>query len=224
MHNVKWRGGQVTRIEALTDAVFGFAVTFLFVSFDVPTDFDALMSQLRGFIPFAACFALLLLVWYYHYKLFGKFDLDDGFTMLLNSVLLFVVLFYIFPLKFVFTSWLGGGSTFSNWEQIRSMMTLYSAGYCAVFLVFGLMYYHAYRKRRELELSDDDVFYAVQHVGECVVMIAVGLVSIGLAQTVPLQFAAAAAGFVYVLIGPLQWYRSVWMAKRRSRLVPQMSG
>lgn len=223
MHNVKWRGGQVTRIEALTDAVFGFAVTFLFVSFDVPTDFDALMTQLRGFIPFAACFALLLLVWYYHYKLFGKFDLDDGFTMLLNSVLLFVVLFYIFPLKFVFTSWLGGGSTFSNWEQIRSMMTLYSAGYCAVFLVFGLMYYHAYRKRRDLELSDDDVFYAVQHVGECVVMIMVGLVSIALAQTVPIRFAAAAAGFVYILIGPLQWYRSVWMARRRSRLVPEMN-
>ena len=223
MHNVKWRGGQVTRIEALTDAVFGFAVTFLFVSFDVPTDFDALMTQLRGFIPFAACFALLLLVWYYHYKLFGKFDLDDGFTMLLNSVLLFVVLFYIFPLKFVFTSWLGGGSTFSNWEQIRSMMTLYSAGYCAVFLVFGLMYYHAYRKRRDLELSDDDVFYAVQHVGECLVMIMVGLVSIALAQTVPIRFAAAAAGFVYILIGPLQWYRSVWMARRRSRLVPEMN-
>lgn len=223
MPNVKWRGGQVTRLEALTDAVFGFSITFLFVSFEVPTDFDALMLQLRGFIPFAACFALLLLVWFYHYKLFGKFDLDDGYTMLLNSVLLFVVLFYIFPLKFVFTSWLGGGSTFSNFEQIRSMMTLYSAGYCAVFLVFGLMYLHAYRQRDELELDDDDVYFALQHVAECAVMIFVGVVSIILAQTVPLRFAALAAGFIYMLIGPLQWYRSVWMNKRRGRFIPQIS-
>jgi uncharacterized membrane protein len=223
MTNVKWRGGQVTRIEALTDAVFGFAITFLFVSFDVPTDFDALTVQLRGFIPFAGCFALLLLVWFYHYKLFGKFDLDDGYTMMLNSVLLFVVLFYIFPLKFVFTAWLGGGKTFSNFEQIRSMMTLYSAGYCAVFVVFGLMYYHAYRKRAELALNDDDVFFAVQHIGECGVMVFVGALSVVLAQTVPVRQSALAAGFVYMIIGPLQWYRSVWMAKRRTQFMPQIS-
>ena len=223
MHNVKWRGGQVTRIEALTDAVFGFAITFLFVSFDVPADFDALLLQLRGFIPFAFCFALLLLVWYYHYKLFGKFDLDDGFTMLLNSVLLFVVLFYIFPLKFVFTSWLGGGRTFSDYEQIRTMMSIYSAGYCAVFLVFGLMYHHAYRMRGHLQLGEDDAFYALQHIGECAVMVLVGLTSIVLAQTVPLRWSALAAGFIYMTIGPLQWYRSVWMARRRQRFMPQVS-
>ncbi len=224
MHNVKWRGGQVTRIEALTDAVFGFAITFLFVSFEVPNDFDALVVQLRGFIPFAACFALMILVWIYHYKLFGRFDLDDGYTIFLNSVLLFVVLFYIFPLKFVFRAWLGGGSTFSDWEQIRSMMSLYSAGYCAVFVVFGLMYHHAYRKRAELRLSEEDTYFAVQHVGECVVMVFIGAVSIVLAQTMPIQVAAASAGFVYMLIGPLQWYRAVWMNKRRGRFVPQVSG
>jgi uncharacterized membrane protein len=223
MNNVKWRGGQVTRIEALTDAVFGFAITFLFVSFDVPADFDALLLQLRGFIPFAFCFALLLLVWYYHYKLFGKYDLDDGFTMLLNSVLLFVVLFYIFPLKFVFTSWLGGGRTFSDYEQIRTMMSIYSAGYCAVFIVFGLMYHHAYRMRGQLQLNEDEAFYALQHVGECVVMVLVGLTSIVLAQTAPLRWSAFAAGFIYMTIGPLQWYRSVWMSRRRHLFMPQLS-
>jgi uncharacterized membrane protein len=223
MNTVKWRGGQVTRIEALTDAVFGFAITFLFVSFDVPRDFDALVVQLRGFIPFSACFALLILVWVYHYKLFGRFDMDDGLTIFLNSVLLFVVLFYIFPLKFVFTSWLGGGSTFSNWEQVRSMMTLYSAGYVAVFTVFGFMYHHAYRKRAALKLDDEDVFYAIQHMGECGVMVLVGLLSIVLAQTAPLRWAAFAAGFCYMFIGPLQWYRSVWIAKRRAVLLPSVT-
>jgi len=55
----------VTRIEALSDAVFGFASMFLFVSFDVPTDFDALMLQLRGLVPSLPAFVLLILVWQY---------------------------------------------------------------------------------------------------------------------------------------------------------------
>jgi uncharacterized membrane protein len=222
MPTTKWRGGQVTRIEALTDAVFGFAITFLFVSFDVPTSYDALLVQLRGFIPFAACFALLILVWMYHYKLFGRFDLDDGMTMFLNSVLLFVVLFYIYPLKFVFTSWLGGAESngsFSNFEQLRSMMTLYAAGYIAVFAVFGLLYFHAYRMRQQLELAEDDVFFALEHLGECMVMVTVGFVSILVAQTLPLPWAVPAAGFSYMLIGPAQWYRAVWMRQRRPAIL-----
>ena len=219
VNTVKWRGGQVTRIEALTDAVFGFAIAFLFVSIDVPTDFDALMMQLRGFLPFAACFALMILVWVYHYKLFGRFDRDDATTLFLNSVLLFVVLFYVYPLKFVFTSWLGKESTFSSWEQIRSMMTLYALGFMAVFLVFGLMYYHVYRRRRDLDLGEDDIFFALSHVGECVVMVVIGVISIILAQTAPIKLAAPAAGFFYIMIGPAQWLKQRWMTKNRTKLM-----
>ena len=75
----------------------------------------------------------------------------------------------------------------------------------------------------DLELSDDDTYYAMQHVAECGVMVLVGLLSIVLAQTVPIRWSAFAAGFIYMTIGPLQWYRSVWMNKRRARLMPQIS-
>ena len=218
MSEFKWRGGQVTRIEALTDAVFGFAITFLFVSFDVPTDYDALVVQLKGFVPFAACFALLIMVWMYHYQLFGRFDLDDGIAMFLNSILLFVVLFYIYPLKFVFTSWLSRSTTFSSWDQVGSMMALYAAGFVAVFLVFGLMYAHALRRRRELKMTEADVFFALEHLYGCGIMVAVGVISLILSQTVPIAWAAPVAGFTYFAIGPAQWYRMRWMARNRSRL------
>jgi hypothetical protein len=55
-------------------------------------------------------------------------------------------------------------------------------------------------------------------------MVAVGLLSIVLAQVAPLRYSALAAGFIYMLIGPLQWYRSVWMSKRRAVLVPGIEG
>ncbi len=48
------RGREVSRIEGFSDAVFGFALTLLVASIEVPPDFGALKQTLRGFLPFAS--------------------------------------------------------------------------------------------------------------------------------------------------------------------------
>src|SRR5207245_11133547 len=63
--------------------------------------YTTLFRSFRGFIPFAICFTMLLTVWYAHYVFFRRYGLDDQLTIFLNSVLLFVVLFYVYPLKFL---------------------------------------------------------------------------------------------------------------------------
>ncbi len=57
-----------------------------------------------GAVPFACCFALLVWIWYEHNAFFRRYGLQDAYTILLNSVLLFVVLLYVYPLKFMFDS------------------------------------------------------------------------------------------------------------------------
>ena len=71
-------GREVSRIEGFSDAVFGFALTLLVVSLEVPDNFEALKEILRGFIPFAATFALVCWIWFEHYAFFRKFDAEDG--------------------------------------------------------------------------------------------------------------------------------------------------
>lgn len=92
------RGHEVTRLEALSDAVFALAMTLLIVSVEVPSSFQALMDVVRGFPAFAICFAILIWFWHTHYTFCRRYGLQDTVTISLNSVLLFVVLFYVYPL------------------------------------------------------------------------------------------------------------------------------
>src|ERR1700716_3724170 len=109
----RWRGGEIARIEGLSDAVFAFAVTLLVVSLEVPKTFNELAAIMRGFFPFAICFFLLMQVWHEQYLSFRRYNLQDSTSTILNCILLFMVLFYVYPLKFLFSflinEWMGFG-------------------------------------------------------------------------------------------------------------------
>ncbi len=98
--NFRRRGKDVSRIEGFSDAVFAFALTLLVVSLEVPKTFDELLATLSGFLPFALSFAIFIFLWYQHYAFFRRYALQDGLTILLNSALLLVVLFFVFPSSF----------------------------------------------------------------------------------------------------------------------------
>src|SRR5450432_1199987 len=92
-NDFKFRGHEVRRIEAFSDAVFAFAVTLLIVSLEVPKSFDELMITMRGFFAFGASFLILMLIWYEQNIYFRRYGLDDIITIVLNCILIFLVLF-----------------------------------------------------------------------------------------------------------------------------------
>ncbi len=197
----RWRAGEITRLEAFCDVVFGFAITLLVVSLEVPHTYAELLADMRGFLPFEACFAQLALIWRTHYKFSRRYGLEDPYTVFLNVVLLFLVLFYVYPLKFVFTlvfSELTGSSAGLAWHEGSVLMRIYALGFVCVFLLFVLMYVHAYRLRRELALSPVEISVTRFSIQENVILALVGITSFVVAIRSPDW-----AGWSYASIGPL---------------------
>src|SRR5215831_6277525 len=99
----RWRGVEVSRVEGFADGVFAFGITLLIVSLEIPKDYGELITSLYDFPAFAICFALLATVWFEQYKIFRRYGFQDFFSLVMNFALLFVVLFFLYPLKFIFT-------------------------------------------------------------------------------------------------------------------------
>lgn len=213
-HGFRWRSREPSRLEGFSDAVFGFAITLLVLSVEVPKTVDQLAAMLSpvNIVAFAVSFATLVAIWLAQYHYFRRYGLDDGWTTTLNIVLLFVVLLYVYPLKFLFTelSRLAfGAATSVNSAQWPRLMALYSTGFVVVYVVFALLYTHAYRHREVLDLTAVEVVETRHSIAEQVGMIAIGSVSLGiLALAVNTPFwsrgAGGLAGMAYVLIMPLQ--------------------
>ena len=93
----KWRGGNVSRLESIVDAVFAIAVTLLIVSRDIPSDFDEFMNVMLSFVGFIFTFTFLFMIWYAHYLFHRRFGLEDFKTSVskLSSVTLTVAIINI---------------------------------------------------------------------------------------------------------------------------------
>lgn len=219
MHNMPFRlrGREVSRVEAFSDVVFGFALTLIVVSLEVPTHYEELIAVMRGFPAFAICFAMLTWIWHVHHTFFRRYALTDEITIALNTALLFLVLFYIYPLKFMFaivTRQIGRGG------DARTLFAIYGLGFAGIFLLFVLLYAHALRKRRELELNAAEVHDTKSALLMYSSHAAIGLLSVLLGLTLPVAYLGW-AGLIYFLLGPVSAFVGFRRGALRDQLVRQ---
>ena len=216
----------MSRIEGFSDAVFAFAITLLVVSLEVPKTFEELMAAIRGFPAFAVCFALLFQVWWRHYRFFRRYDLEDGRTIALTGVLLFVVLFYVYPLKFlwgIFFSQIGGGRVEDDVltsVQAPTLFEIYGAGVVAVFGILAAMYGHAYSRRSDLGLTPLEIVDTRVQIYSNLALAGIGVLSVVVAMLTA-RFAPQLigfAGYIYFLIGFAEWGLGEYKGRLRRRI------
>src|SRR5688500_5727997 len=169
-----------TRIEGFSDAVFGFSLTLLAFSLEVPSSIEELrLLAVAQLVPTLAAFALMCWIWAEHNAFFRQFGLQDPTTVILNSALLFLVVFYTYPLKFMAVylwmlvasglGWTGitaaivsSGSLDPGMRAGRgddfALMLIYNLGFIALFAIFALLYRHALRQRAALALDEVELF------------------------------------------------------------------
>lgn len=223
---VQRHGHDVSRLEGFSDAVFGFALTLLVVALEVPRNFAELQAAMSGFVAFAASFAVLLWIWSEHNAFFRNYGLSDGPTVVINGVLLFVVLFYVYPLKFMFTFlsrlFLGipsaeGVQSMVSFDDSAGLMAIYSGGFVAVFSLFALLHWRAWTLRASLGLDAQQCYLTSVRLRAHLISVGVGVVSLVLAWVLPSHLVGL-AGFLYGVLGPLHW----WHGTRASRHLDDM--
>jgi uncharacterized membrane protein len=221
------RGTEVSRLEGLSDGVFALAMTLLIVSVEVPKSFDQLLDVVMVLPVFAVSFATLMWFWSEHHQFFRRYGLNDSGTIVLNSVLLFVVLFYVYPLKFLMMvvlqlTILGGKGSAANTpvieaRQVPQLYLLYGLGFASVALVFFLMHGHALRRRGQLQLSDLELLLTRAERARNVGLMAIATLSIVLAYTLPLRLMAW-PGIIYSVVGVSEWFFGERLQRKAKRL------
>jgi len=225
----RWRGGEITRLEAFTDAVFAFAVTLLVVSLEVPRTFTELLATMKGFVAFGVCFAMLTWVWYCHYLFARRFGLQTVYVISLNLLLLFVVLFYVYPLKFLFTLSVGelAGTVprallegMINPGQVPQLFVVYCLGYVAVFAILGFLNLYALQLREPLGLDEYETLATRHAVRTLFSYASVGVLVMVVALLLP-PSVAGLAGVLFFLNGVIGWVLGMHFQRRSQRILAQ---
>ncbi len=226
VNGFRMRGREVTRLESFSDAVFGFALTLLVVSLDVPKNFDDLLNTMRGFPAFAVCFILLAIIWNSHYKFCRRYGLEDTTARVLTCALLFLVLFYVYPLKFLFSmsfnDMLFGRAANSvpmTASQVSTLLVIYGLGFTAVYLALTVLYLHAWRLREMLQLNDLEKFDTRYIICRLLLLVGVGIIAAALASR---RSTLKWSGYSYLLLFVILRLHTILHRKRRKTFLNEV--
>jgi uncharacterized membrane protein len=186
--------------------VFAFALTLLVVSLEVPGTYDELLVAVKGFPAFAACFALLIWIWYHHFLFHRRYGLETPGIVWVDAALLFTVLFYVYPLKFMArllsSSFFGGAARAElRPDQAPALMVFYAGGFTAIFVMLAVLNVIAYRRRDLLGLDRTECLVARQEVRMHLISAGIGIFALLLTALGPR--AVPWAGLSFFLLGPV---------------------
>ncbi len=199
MKHFKRRGKGDSRIEALSDGVFALAIAMLLLSTSVPATFEELSLLFSDLIPFGICAVFIFWIWRSQVMFFQRYGLtQDSRVIRLSFVLIMLVLFYVYALKFLM-NWLVAffGGMFKSllfdiplretvghlmqvvsFDEMPQLMLIYGLGFMGVFALFALLYRYALKHHEVMELSREELIDTRHSYRQYLGMVGVGGVSV----------------------------------------------
>jgi uncharacterized membrane protein len=223
----KIRGENPTRLENFSDAVFAFSITLLMISLEVPKTFSRILELTDELIAFAVTIIPLFLIWQQHRLFFRRYGLDDRTVLISNTALLFIVLIFIFPLKFLslflirFFGFIFFGmenvfNTMIEGIQVPWLMVYYGIGALGILFVFSRFYKHAIRMRIEIGLSDEEQnitrYYYRLYLHLCFIPV-ISICFVLVFMNINVTIASIVSGMLYSLTGVVFFINQRWLKK-----------
>lgn len=201
-----------SRADAFVDAAFAFCMTLLVVAGgEAPQTLADLQAALMRIPAFAVGFALLALFWWAHYAFRKLYRGDEGPTLLISLIIVFVVMIYVYPLRLLgeSTAYYLSGRTLPASELVRSITDMrvlylvYGAGFMTLSFLYVLLYAQAAKRAPE----EENRRMGAITTGTWVICGLVGAVSVALALVLPTDnpWSSGFPGMAYMLIPLLIW-------------------
>lgn len=214
---IHYRGKEPSRLENLTDGVFGIAITLLIFNLTDTNSFEDLLTFTKTLPAFLISITFLILIWNEHQKFCEIFSLNDAQMMILNTFFIALVIFYVYPLRFLtlfLTNFFFGTNVKVSimGHQVPMLMMYYGFVAFALYFIIFLFYKRALSLESELELNEFEIFYTQSQKQRLIFMFSIPLLSIAVTfflQPISLLWASVFGGIMYCLYTPaiIIWHR-----------------
>jgi uncharacterized membrane protein len=229
---IQYRGIETSRLDNLTDAVFGIAITLLIFNLTNPNSFEDLIRFTKTLPAFLIGIAFLIIVWKEHVRFSEVYGFDDMHLVVLNTLFIALIIFYVYPLRFLtlfLTSLLFQTDlpVAIRYDQVPDLMIYYGFVAFALYFTLYLMVRRAFALREVLRLNAFEIYYTRAQKTRLAIMFGVPAISI-LITVIINQFsfiwAATLGGITYCLYSPLMilWARR-YDKKAKKFLVEQQT-
>ncbi|WP_422107960.1 TMEM175 family protein [Winogradskyella sp.] len=201
------------RVAALSDGIFAFASTLMVVDIGTTVDLKHINSQLPLFISFGVAFFVMMMLWKVHYNFFQRTKYVDNWIISANTLLLFTILFYLFPLKTLInsiTQQIG-----MTKDDLAQLFILYGVGFVLVFAAYAFLYWRAFKKDDRNQNPLKLKFYYKHFL----IFVTIGIISVIL-SVFQIGMQIGFPGFVYAFLGPICYYNGALFRKKHPDVFP----